>query len=163
MSELNSGNDPLQNPGIDYERRDAAIRGGVLLGGVVLALVCVAMLGVVLFLGGLRSYQTATAPTPLPLLELRPTPPSPRLQPNPIDQQSAEQELADFRAREEAILTSYGWVNRPAGTTINEVNREQVELLRRFRASESEPDREAFKSALLLSINTVAAGLGATG
>ena len=47
--------------------------------------------------------------------------------------------------------------------TINEVNREQVELLRRFRASESEPDREAFKSALLLSINTVAAGLGATG
>ncbi len=47
--------------------------------------------------------------------------------------------------------------------TINEVNREQVELLRRFRASESEPNREAFKSALLLSINTVAAGLGATG
>jgi phosphoenolpyruvate carboxylase len=47
--------------------------------------------------------------------------------------------------------------------TINEVNREQVELLRRFRASESEPEREAFKSALLLSINTVAAGLGATG
>jgi len=47
--------------------------------------------------------------------------------------------------------------------TINEVNREQVELLRRFRASENDQDREAFKSALLLSINTVAAGLGATG
>ena len=47
--------------------------------------------------------------------------------------------------------------------TINEVNREQVELLRRFRASESDQEREAFKSALLLSINTVAAGLGATG
>jgi len=47
--------------------------------------------------------------------------------------------------------------------TINEVNREQVELLRRFRVSENEQEREAFKSALLLSINTVAAGLGATG
>jgi phosphoenolpyruvate carboxylase len=47
--------------------------------------------------------------------------------------------------------------------TVNEVNREQVELLRRFRGSKSEIEREAFKSALLLSINTVAAGLGATG
>jgi phosphoenolpyruvate carboxylase len=47
--------------------------------------------------------------------------------------------------------------------TVNQVNREQVELLRRFRASENEHDRETFKSALLLSINTVAAGLGATG
>jgi phosphoenolpyruvate carboxylase len=47
--------------------------------------------------------------------------------------------------------------------TINEVNREQVELLRRFRGAPSEADRNAFKSALLLSINTVAAGLGATG
>jgi phosphoenolpyruvate carboxylase len=47
--------------------------------------------------------------------------------------------------------------------TINEVNREQVELLRRFRGAENEAERDAFKSALLLSINTVAAGLGATG
>jgi phosphoenolpyruvate carboxylase len=47
--------------------------------------------------------------------------------------------------------------------TINEVNREQVQLLRRFRGTEQETEREAFKSALLLSINTVAAGLGATG
>jgi phosphoenolpyruvate carboxylase len=47
--------------------------------------------------------------------------------------------------------------------TINEVNRIQVELLRRFRAAEGEAEREAVKSALLLSINTVAAGLGATG
>jgi phosphoenolpyruvate carboxylase len=47
--------------------------------------------------------------------------------------------------------------------TINEVNREQVQLLRRFRGIEQDSEREAFKSALLLSINTVAAGLGATG
>jgi phosphoenolpyruvate carboxylase len=47
--------------------------------------------------------------------------------------------------------------------TINEVNREQVELLRRFRGASSETERERYKQPLLLSINTIAAGLGATG
>jgi phosphoenolpyruvate carboxylase len=47
--------------------------------------------------------------------------------------------------------------------TINDVNREQVELLRRFRGAASEAERERYKSALLISINCVAAGLGATG
>ncbi|QGM46327.1 phosphoenolpyruvate carboxylase [Methylocystis heyeri] len=47
--------------------------------------------------------------------------------------------------------------------TINEVNREQVELLRRFRNTEDEAAREAIKVPLLLSISCIAAGLGATG
>jgi phosphoenolpyruvate carboxylase len=47
--------------------------------------------------------------------------------------------------------------------TINQVNRDQVELLRRFRACESEEAMEAYKSNLLLSINCIASGLGATG
>ena len=46
---------------------------------------------------------------------------------------------------------------------VNAVSRMQVELLRRFRGAEKEAERDAYKSALLLSINTVAAGLGATG
>ena len=46
---------------------------------------------------------------------------------------------------------------------INEVNREQVELLRRFRGASTEAERERYKLALLLSINCIAAGLGATG
>jgi phosphoenolpyruvate carboxylase len=46
---------------------------------------------------------------------------------------------------------------------VNEVSRMQVELLRRFRGAGSDAERDAYKSALLLSINTVAAGLGATG
>ena len=48
-------------------------------------------------------------------------------------------------------------------TTINDVNREQVDLLRRFRGAANESERERYKPALLLSINTIAAGLGATG
>ena len=47
--------------------------------------------------------------------------------------------------------------------TINQVNREQIELLRRYRAAPEGPRREEFKAALLLTINCVAAGLGATG
>ncbi|QBR72780.1 phosphoenolpyruvate carboxylase [Beijerinckiaceae bacterium] len=47
--------------------------------------------------------------------------------------------------------------------TINRVNREQVELLRRFRACETDQALEAYKANLLLSINCIASGLGATG
>ncbi|MER2269515.1 phosphoenolpyruvate carboxylase [Methylobacterium oxalidis] len=47
--------------------------------------------------------------------------------------------------------------------TINQVSREQVELLRRFRGEEDEDKREAVKSALLLSINCIAVGFGSTG
>jgi phosphoenolpyruvate carboxylase len=47
--------------------------------------------------------------------------------------------------------------------TINEVNREQVELLRRFRGAKNDAEREHYKAPLLLSINCIAAGLGATG
>ncbi|WP_342149084.1 phosphoenolpyruvate carboxylase [Methylorubrum sp. SB2] len=47
--------------------------------------------------------------------------------------------------------------------TINQVSREQVELLRRFRSETDEDKREAVKSALLLSINCIAVGFGATG
>ena len=47
--------------------------------------------------------------------------------------------------------------------TINQVNRQQVELLRRYRAVEVDEGREEHLSALLMSINCIAAGLGATG
>jgi phosphoenolpyruvate carboxylase len=46
---------------------------------------------------------------------------------------------------------------------INEVNREQVELLRRFRSAQDEAEKEAIKVPLLISISCIAAGLGATG
>ena len=64
-------------------------------------------------------------------------------------------ELAERFPRHRAAL-------RERLPTINEVNREQVELLRLFRGAD-EAERERYKPALLLSINCVAAGLGATG
>src|SRR4029078_2347393 len=47
--------------------------------------------------------------------------------------------------------------------TINQVSRQQIELLRRFRESGGDRSPEAQLSALLLSINTIATGFGATG
>ncbi|MDF2598590.1 phosphoenolpyruvate carboxylase [Methylobacterium brachiatum] len=47
--------------------------------------------------------------------------------------------------------------------TINQVGREQVELLARYRAETDEDRREAVKSALLLSINCIAVAFGSTG
>jgi phosphoenolpyruvate carboxylase len=47
--------------------------------------------------------------------------------------------------------------------TVNQVSRQQIELLRRFRESGGDRSQEEQLSALLLSINTIAAGFGATG
>ena len=47
--------------------------------------------------------------------------------------------------------------------TIAHANRQQVELLRRYRTTQKEKEKEAYKAPLLLSINCIAAGFGATG
>jgi phosphoenolpyruvate carboxylase len=46
---------------------------------------------------------------------------------------------------------------------INRAGREQIALLRAFRATADEAEREPLRRALLLSINCVAAGFGSTG
>ena len=47
--------------------------------------------------------------------------------------------------------------------SIAQANRQQVELLRRYRAAQNESERESYKAPLLLSINCIAAGFGSTG
>jgi phosphoenolpyruvate carboxylase len=47
--------------------------------------------------------------------------------------------------------------------TVNQVSRLQVELLRRFRAAQTDAERQQILSALLLSINCISSGFGATG
>ncbi|HET6756052.1 MAG TPA: phosphoenolpyruvate carboxylase, partial [Burkholderiales bacterium] len=46
---------------------------------------------------------------------------------------------------------------------LNQVNRQQIAMLRLFRESEEGEQREEYRRALLLSINCIASGLGATG
>jgi phosphoenolpyruvate carboxylase len=47
--------------------------------------------------------------------------------------------------------------------TLNQVNRQQVELLRRYRAAAGDQAQDGYLAALLLSINCIAAGFGTTG
>jgi phosphoenolpyruvate carboxylase len=46
---------------------------------------------------------------------------------------------------------------------INQVSRQQIALLHAYRRTEDAARKEEFRKALLLSINCVAAGFGATG
>ena len=115
MTEPTRSQEPLENPETKFEQSDAYIGRAALWGGAVLVLIVVAMLLMFLLVGGLANYRAATEPTPLPLIDSRPTPAAPRLQPNPVDQLTAEEELLKFQAEEEYILSSYGWVNESAG------------------------------------------------
>jgi phosphoenolpyruvate carboxylase len=47
--------------------------------------------------------------------------------------------------------------------TLNQISRQQIELLRRFRETGGDTSQEELLSALLLSINCIATGFGATG
>jgi phosphoenolpyruvate carboxylase len=47
--------------------------------------------------------------------------------------------------------------------TINQVSLQQVDLLRRFRLTSTDQQRQQYLSALLLSINCTSSGFGATG
>ena len=47
--------------------------------------------------------------------------------------------------------------------TMNQISRQQIELLRRFRETGSDKSQDELLSALLLSINCIATGFGATG
>jgi len=60
---------------------------------------------------GFQARQRAENPPPNPLRASagRELPPSPRLQVNPT------RDLAEYRAEQEEILASYGWVDRNAG------------------------------------------------
>ncbi len=47
--------------------------------------------------------------------------------------------------------------------SIAQANRQQIELLRRYRSTQDEVERESYKAPLLLSINCIASGFGSTG
>lgn len=105
----------LVNEAIGYEEKD--VRFGLVIGSILglIGLTVVAMVVSLWFLSALVDRRVDAEPTPLPLIDLRPTPPAPRLQPNPIDGTTAEEELANWLAQERRILGSYSWVDEEAG------------------------------------------------
>jgi hypothetical protein len=92
--------------------RELHLRGiiGFVLGLTVLVVVAATLM---YFLGGgLKSHLVAQDPAPSPLPEASEPqiPPEPRLLAKPV------QALADLRAEEGLVLSSYGWVDKEAGT-----------------------------------------------
>lgn len=113
MSEPNQK--PPVHHEIDYEETDARL--GVVIGSILglIGLTLVAMLASLWLFNALDARRDRVDATPLPLINLRATPPAPRLQPNPIDNETAEEDLAGWLAHEREVLGSYGWVDEDAG------------------------------------------------
>lgn len=116
------GESPANGPG--HERSDVSISAIVKFG---VGLAIVAVVVQVAMWGLLRSFETGAKKRdrpvpPMVAASLRRTPREPRLEPNPLAPRIAAQ------AREDAILTSYGWADRGAGIARIPIDR-AMELL----------------------------------
>lgn len=89
-----------RNPDNDYERSDLNVRAiGVV---ALLTLIWLAVIPLILTFGYRQATRDAFKPPTV-------TPLEPRLQVDP------NRDLEEFRRHEEALLTSYGWVDRDKG------------------------------------------------
>jgi hypothetical protein len=114
--------------------RDVNIRA-VFLFGFWLAAGAIAVTLAMLALFGVlkaRSRAAETALSPIVAANLARTPPEPRLEPQPL---APGQRL---RAEENAILTTYGWVDKPAGMARIPIDR-AIEILTARGLPQSKP------------------------
>jgi hypothetical protein len=99
------------NPVVDHEESDVNIRavfgfaGGLLVSAIVIHLA----VWVLFRYFDAREGRQAAPAFPLAATQGSRLPPEPRLQTNP------RQDLGDLRAREDQVLTSYGWVDKNTG------------------------------------------------
>ncbi len=115
MTERHHGPDlsSLRNPGVDYERSDASVRGVVWF----LVILTIAGIMIHLVLAGLYKYLAGPGVSLYlhqPAGEVYakpPQPPEPRLQSDPVAENN------QIREEEEQRLNSYGWVDQAAGVT----------------------------------------------
>jgi hypothetical protein len=114
MADLTHPHTGPDNPEVHHEESDVNIRAILGFGGV---LMVATMFVLVLMWLLLRSFEVREAKAekqeplmyPLAAGQDNRLPPEPRLQTDP------REDLADLRAREDAVLRSYGWVDRNAG------------------------------------------------
>jgi hypothetical protein len=104
---------PHADPGAakEYEERDVAIRPLVLVGTAIAAVVVVTSFGMRALEHRFAAREAVRGEplSPLAAAAAREEPPAPRLQENP------RQDLEALRAREEALLDGYAWIDRGAG------------------------------------------------
>src|SRR3954471_4311611 len=101
----------LENVTVHHEESDVDIRGilGFGAGLVVVAVVIHLLMWVLLGFFESRAAKQPTRAYPLAATQENRLPPEPRLQTNP------REDMAELRARENAQLQSYGWVDKNAG------------------------------------------------
>lgn len=105
--------------GTSHEERDVDVRAITKFGlGIAAGLIVAIFLTWFLF-DRFAAQATLHSPQPDPMAAQNPRkePPEPRLQPKPV------MDLKEFRAGEDAILTSYGWVDPEKGVVRIPVDR----------------------------------------
>ncbi len=137
MADLHHPHAGAGNPEVHHEESDVNIRAIFGFAGVL-----VVATGFVLVLMWLllRSFEAREAQQAQPMYPLAAeqenrVPPEPRLQTNP------REDLADLRAREDALLHSYGWVDRNAGVVRIPIDDAIKLTLERGLPSRQEPAR----------------------
>ena len=101
---------PADNPEVHHEESDVDIRAIFGFGAGLMAVALVVMLAIYLLFGFFDGRERLSVPAEYPLAAQAPkVPPEPRLQEHP------REDLRELRAREDEILTSYGWVDKNAG------------------------------------------------
>ena len=101
---------PADNLEVHHEESDVDIRAIFGFGAALMAVAFVALLMIYVLFGFFDGRERSSAPAEYPLAaQANKEPPEPRLQTNP------REDLRELRAREDEILTSYGWVDRNAG------------------------------------------------
>ena len=101
---------PADNPEVHHEESDVNILAIFGFGGGLMAVAGVVLLVIYVLFGFFDGRERATVPAEYPLAaQADKVPPEPRLQEHP------REDLSELRAREDEILSSYGWVDRNAG------------------------------------------------
>ena len=117
MAELNPPHaaDPAGRPAgnveVHHEESDVNILAIFGFGGALVAVAVVVYLLVYVLFGFLDGREGVSVPAEYPLAAAQEhrVPPEPRLQEHP------REDLSELRAKEDAVLGSYGWVDRNAG------------------------------------------------
>ena len=95
---------------VHHEESDVNILAIFGFGGGLMAVAFVVLLAIYVLFGFFDVRERATVPAEYPLAaQANKVPPEPRLQEHP------REDLSELRAREDEILTSYGWVDKNAG------------------------------------------------
>lgn len=113
-----------QQPSVEvgHEPYDRAVWSFVYVGGVAVIFVVFGLAFAAAVIWQSAGERLAREPAVSPLAAQRPEPPGPRLQVSP------RLDMQQFRAREDATLSTYGWIDRDAGVVRVPIER-AMELL----------------------------------